>query len=111
MADGVAGKELGASIKSIKPSQWQKGSTDIELKLATGSATVKEVEVRAAAGQPLEANVSGRMQMNTQTTLTISVKGNVPATGKIMVELFDGWKKFDAPFSLKNISLLGQPVK
>lgn len=111
LAAGVGGKELGASIKSIKPSQWQKGSTDIELKLATNSDTVKEIEVLDATGQPLEANVSGRMQMNAQTTLTISVKGDVPATGNIMVEVYEELKKFDAPFMLRNISLLGQPLK
>ena len=51
------------------------------------------------------------MQMNAQTTLTISVKGDVPATGNIMVEVYEELKKFDAPFMLRNISLLGQPLK
>jgi hypothetical protein len=111
LAAGVAGKELGASIKSIKPSQWQKGSTDVELKLVAGGDTVKDVEVLDAKGQPLEANVSGRMQMNNQMTLTVSVKGDVPATGKIVVEVYEELKKFDAPFGLKSISLLGQPLK
>lgn len=113
LAGGVAGKELGASIKSIKPSQWQKGSTDIELNLATSADSVKEVDVLDATGQLLEAKMTGRATFGSrnQTTLTILVTGDVPATGKIVVEVYEELKKFDAPFSLKNISLLGQPLK
>ena len=53
----AAGKDLGATIKSIKPNQWQKGTTNLELELAVKREAIKSVEVLNAAGQALDAKL------------------------------------------------------
>ena len=110
LTEGAAGKELDATIKSIKPNHWEKTATDIELKIAGNRETVKSVEILNAAGQALETKISSTMEMNTQTTFTLTVKSAVPKDGRIVLEVYEGLEQFDAPFVLKNTSLLGQPL-
>jgi hypothetical protein len=111
LADGAQGKELGAKLKSIKASQWEKGTTNVELQLNARREVVKAVEVLDAAGQSLGATIGGHSGFDNQTTVTLNLKAAPPKDGKIVVEMYDELKKFDAPFVLKNISLLGQPLR
>lgn len=110
LAPGAAGKEFGATIKSIKPSPWEKGTTNVELELAVKREAIKSVEVLNAAGQAMDAKLGNYSSNGKQTTLTIGIKSDVPKDGKIMVEMYEELQQVEAPFVLKNISLLGQPL-
>jgi hypothetical protein len=111
LAAGVAGKELGAIIKGIKPNQWEQGTVNLDLQLSARSDVVKAVEVFDATGQSLGAKLNGYSGFENRASFTVSLPATPPKDGKIVVELYDEVKQFDAPFSLKNISLLGQPLQ
>lgn len=107
---GAAGKEFGAIIKSINPSQWEKDTTNVELELAVKREVIKSVEVFNSAGQALGAKLGNYSSNGKQTTLTVGLNSAVPKAGKIVVEMYEELQQFDAPFVLKNITLLGQPL-
>lgn len=106
-AAGATGKELGSALESIKPSQWDKGSTEVELRLKVSREMVKAVEILDAKGQSLGATINGYSGSDKQVTLTLRLKSEVPKDGRMVVETYEDLKKFEAPFSLKNINLLG----
>ncbi|MCG3149426.1 MAG: hypothetical protein PCFJNLEI_02888 [Verrucomicrobiae bacterium] len=106
---GAAGTEFGATIKSIKASEWQAGSTALALRLRVAKDTIKSVTFYDAAGAKLEAKQGGSMSSGNDVTLDFNRKGEYPAKGRIVVEVYDDGQTFRAPFELKNVSLLGQP--
>jgi hypothetical protein len=92
-------------------SHWEKGSFEVELKVAGKRETIKEAVVLDAAGQRLETKINGFSSFNNQSTLTLLVKAGIPKDGKIVLEMYEGLQEFTAPFRIQNITLLGTPVK
>jgi hypothetical protein len=111
LAVGARGKELGATVKSLKAGSGTRSAFALELQLNVRRDLVKAVEVLDASGQSCGATIGGHSGSDTLTTLTLNLAADVPKDGRIVVELFDDLKRFEAPFSLRDITLLGEPMR
>ena len=106
---GAKGRELGAEIKKIEDGWGDKGTQNIELKLRIGTATLKNAWlVRKGVKTPLERR--GHSGSDTLTTFTLEHEEAVPADATIVIEIHDDLKTYEVPFSLENLSLLGEPL-
>ncbi len=106
---GAKGKELGAEIKKIEDGWGDKGTQNIELKLRIGSETLKNAWlVENGVKTPLERR--GHSGSDTVCTFTLEHKEAVPADAGIVIEIHDDLKTYEVPFTLENLSLLGEPV-
>jgi hypothetical protein len=106
---GAKGKEFGAVISKVNASESNAGSQEISLAIDLPHTAITGVQVLDATGKPLDAKQNGYssfgMGGQQRTTITIAVKGTVPKNGRIVLEVYDGMQKFDAPFVLKDVTL------
>ena len=108
---GAKGKALGAEIKSLKESKWQKAHQELELKLEISRDQVKEVRFADINGNKLPVSGSGSWWSGRRVTLTYRLKGEFPAKARIMVEVYAQLQEYKVPFKLSNVSLIGLPLK
>jgi hypothetical protein len=108
---GIVGTALGAEIKAIGPNKWEKGQTDMAVKLQLPRHAIKSVKLFNEAGAVVETAPDSWSQMGEVTTVTIGVKGSLPASGRLMVEHHDNLEKYRTPFAVRDLDLLGRPVK
>ncbi len=108
---GAQGKAFKAAIKSIKESKWEKGHEVLALELQLASDALKSTRFLDGQGNPL--NVSRQSTMSSGDTMVAQydIEGQFPEKGRIVMEVFDALKRFEIPFSLKDVSLTGQPLK
>lgn len=107
---GAKGDKYGAVIESIGKSQWGDG---VELKLTMNQApeAYKEIRLYDANGGPLKISGSGHMRSDDRLTLELQRERAFPAKGRIVIVVYEGLKRFEAPFKVTNFSLLGRPLK
>ncbi len=105
---GAQGKEFGAKIEKVGKSDWQKGYQKLELKLAIEREKIESVVFYDASGNELEVNPSGYMSSGRSTTLSFSRKEAFPAKGRIALKIYADMKKYEAPFKLENVPILGR---
>ncbi len=106
---GSKGSALGAQIKSVKESKWQKGRQELELLLQVKNDQIKSVKFYDANRKDLALNKGGSSWSRNQTTIRYNIKGKLPAQAKIVVELYDQLQESKTQFSIKNIDLIGNP--
>ena len=107
---GAKGKELNASIESIEPSKWSQGNETLKLKLGVSKDSVKSVTVFDSDSNELAFSSTSTSWQGDSVTHEFSKKGKLPSKGRIVVEVYDGLQKYQIPFSLTDISLLGRPL-
>lgn len=105
---GSKSDELGASIEEIKDG-WKEGTKDMELKLKLKPTDLKAVHL-VENGIRTELKRSGYSGSGNTTVFTFQIEGELPAKASLIVETYDKIQTFDAPFTLENLSLLGEPI-
>lgn len=108
---GTKGNALDASIASVAKSNWQKGHFEIKVKMKTAKDNVKAVRFYDVSGNEITVKESGYSGWGDNLTLNFSHEGALPAKAKIVVEMYANLQEFVIPFSVKNIDMLGMPVK
>ena len=108
---GSVGKQFDATIKSVKTSQWQKEKEGLELRIELPKHVIKSVTFYDATGAKLPAEKGSTSWSDENTTLEYTLSSKWPAKGRVVLEMYDGMKKYKVPFSLKDISLTGQPLR
>jgi hypothetical protein len=106
---GAKGGELGAEIEKIEDGWGDKGAQNIEVKLNIGSHALKTAWL-VENGVKTELERRGYSGSDTVTTFTLGHKGAIPPKAGILVEIHDGLKTYEAPFTLENLSLLGEAL-
>jgi len=107
LQDNARGTELGALIKSIKPSRRNDGSQQLELKLNHPKNGLKAVYLKLDAMNLSKLEQRGYSGGGNSYTYTFDHRGAIPANGRLVVEIYEQLQTFTAPFKLENISLLG----
>lgn len=107
---GAQAPQLGAVIRSIEPNPWQDNDTMLSLRLNQPSVYLNSAEFYAQDGTRLQATQSGHESTGTSTTLYFSIKGKLPQTGRIVLNVFEQLKRNVMPFQVRDISLTGQPL-
>jgi hypothetical protein len=105
---GSKSDELGASIEEIKDG-WKEGTKEMELKLKLKPADLKAVHL-VENGVKTELKRSGYSGGGNTTVFTFQIDGDLPEKASLIVETYDKIQTFDAPFTLENLSLLGEPI-
>lgn len=105
------GKALGAQIEKIEDHPFEKDQKMITIKLEMAREGIDAVEMFDAAGKKVEMEPSGYSSFGDNASLSFTVKGAVPAKGKIVARVFDELKSYEVPFTVENLDLLGRPLK
>ncbi len=105
---GSKSGELGASIEAIKDG-WKDGTKELELKLKLKPTDLKAVHL-VENGVRSELKRSGYSGSDNTTVFTFQIDGELPEKASLIVETYDKIQTFDAPFTLENLSLLGEPI-
>lgn len=107
---GAEGKELGAMIKEISESQWEKGAYDVSLVVELNKDQIRAVVFQGADGKRLESKPAGTSWSGDTTTLMFTTTSKPPEKGRVVIEVYEKFDRYEVPFSLKNLTLLGQPM-
>ena len=105
---GSKSGELGASIEQIKDG-WKDGTKELELKLKLKPTDLKAVHI-VENGVRSELKRSGHSGGGNTTVFTFQIEGELPEKASLIVETYDKIQTYDAPFTLENLSLLGEPI-
>lgn len=105
---GSKSGELGASIEEIKDG-WKEGTKEMSLKLKLKSTDLKAVHL-VENGVRTELTKSGHGGGGNTTVFTFQIEGELPKKASLIVECYDEIRTYTAPFTLENLSLLGEAV-
>ncbi|MCI5196361.1 MAG: hypothetical protein D3919_09050 [Candidatus Electrothrix sp. AW5] len=108
---GSKGTKYSATIESIGKNHW--GDYEMQLRLNLDYNTIKDVKVYDDRGRAIKFTdkLTGCSSWGDRTLCTYTLKTKFPAKGKIIAEVYEIQKRYNIPFKLENISLLGQPLK
>jgi hypothetical protein len=105
LKDDARGKVYDAHIWAVKPLPWDAGKTSFTVSLDLPKKSVKAVKLLDSTGKPLETEQGGSSFSGESCSVTLNVKGKLPADGRLMLELYDNVKEFRSPFALKDVAL------
>jgi hypothetical protein len=108
---GAKGAAYGAVISSVEADPWQKNATMLGLSLDLPDEAIRSVEFYTDDGAKLDINRRGSGFIGGTTTLRFSVKGQLPKSARVVLNIFDELKKEQIPFRIRNISLTGQRIQ
>ena len=108
---GAIGKELGSIIKSVGERFGQKDKEYISFDVGLDHSMVKSITFYDSNGKKLDVFRNSSSRLRDKVNYFYSIKGKFPPTSRIVVEVYEDYKKFKVPFKVTNISLLGRPVK
>lgn len=106
---GVQGKELASSVKSVGESKWGDGQT-LSIEIGLQSDAIKDIHVYGADGKELAPNGTSRSSSRDKTTLGLNFRDGAPSEGRIVVDMYEQQQRFEVPFKIENVSLLGVPL-
>ena len=108
---GTKGDQFNAEIIKVGKNTWDEKKQDLELRLNIDHGAIQSTEFLDAAGKPLEVERSSSSYGSETTTLTFSIKGTFPETGKIKITVYKTLQKFRASFKLENIGFSGHVLE
>ncbi len=106
--EGARFSKLEAIIKTIKPSEYPKGATDITIKMFISADTIKSIKLFDGEGIELQFRENSYSYSDRSITKTFQIAEKLPKKIKIIIERHSKLKIFECPFELKNIDLLGR---
>ena len=110
LAEGEKGKVLGAVLEKVTPKE--EGKVEVELKLASNMARIKEVRFLNGQGELIKVSATGNSSWDENTTFYFQIDaGGLPENGSIVADIYDDLKSIEAPFSLRDLDLNGLPLK
>ncbi len=110
IAPGETGKALEASIVEISPG-YDEGSEQLVIELGVPREELNELLFKDAAGTALDAQLISTSWSDASTTLTYSLDRKFPGDGRISAMMRRGLTRYEVPFTLANIDLLGRRSK
>lgn len=108
LKSGSKSSELGGTIEEIKDG-WKEGTKEMGLKLKLDSSDLKAVFL-VRDGDKTELERIGHSGNKNSTVFRFLIAGELPEKASLIVQTFDGIKTFDVPFTLENLTLLGERI-
>lgn len=105
---GAKGKLHDAVIEKIETND---DGAEVTLKLSLSADVLDSVDFYDEKGVKLQSSRQGYSSSGDESMIEFSVKGALPKKGKIVAKLFDDLKTYEAPFTIKDVDLLGRPKK
>lgn len=111
---GAVNKSENISIDQINHVKWGPYKHLIHLnlsKLNISKSLLKDISLYEENGNQIEASL-GSSSSSTTSLISQGIRvNNLPKKGRIVLELYDNPQEYEIPFSIKNISLTGQPLE
>lgn len=107
---GATGTNLDARIESIRDGWKKDGSQNMVLHLKATPNDIQSLYL-VVNGQKTKLRQNGYGGGGGSYNITYESKQPFPPHGRLVAEIYDQIKTFDAPFKLQNLSLLGTPLK
>jgi len=107
---GAKGQALNAVVTSVEEDLYGNNATVLRLKLDTSPESLKSVSLVASGGSRVAAEVVDHITLGKATTFRLAVKGKVPGQARIILTVYEQYKQNTVPFSLRGISLTGEPL-
>ncbi|MBN2182921.1 MAG: hypothetical protein JW715_13500 [Sedimentisphaerales bacterium] len=108
--EGAKSQVEGFSIQSIETHSWSPGRTEMDLKVDLLRGHLISTKFYREDGTEIEVSSGGTsFTENRLLDVGYQVKGKFPPKGRIVLEVIDQITKHEIKFSLKNISLTGEP--
>ena len=108
---GSKGNEFGAEIESVTDSEWNPGRQELKLKLKINKDAVKAIDIFDAAGNKLDVS-QGYFASGDNVTFNYTREDNqpFPGSGHIEIEVYEDQQRYELPFKLTDLSLLGRKL-
>ena len=105
---GAKGTEFGAEIEDIRADMT--GGQKLVLRLHLGPGKLLSLKAINDAGQIEHLKERGWMHVGGANTYTFSTPRAIPRSGRLVAELLVGSESLRIPFTVTNLTLLGQPL-
>lgn len=107
---GIKGKELDAVIDSIHESKWTKGE-ELTIKLDIQADAIEDVWIYDESGTRLKFSGTMISSEGNQASITKMYDTKIPERGRVIVSVYEQPQKFEIPFRIESISLLGHTLQ
>lgn len=105
---GEKGKEFDTEIEYVGPNTSSGEKLVVNTHLDEGQ--VLSFKVVGDAGQTTVLQRQGLMKFASKRSYTLVATGVIPRSGKLVADIVTGSQRVRIPFSVTNVSLLGQPL-
>ena len=108
LRSGAQGTEFGAQIDEIRP--HVAGGEKLVLRTRLAPEQIRSLKVVGDAGQTVSLEKRGSMAVGEERTYTYISTRPIPRSGRLVAEVMVGSQTVRFPFSVTNLTLLGQPL-
>ena len=108
---GAKGAACGAVISSIEADPWQNNATMLGIRVDLPPEAIESVAFSTDSGTKLDITLRSSASLGGGSMLKFSVKGQVPKSARVVLNVFEELKKNEIPFRIRNVSLTGQRVQ
>lgn|GEM_PF-2986081 len=105
---GAKGKEFGAHLDHVGANNA--GSEKLVLRTSLEPSRLLSLYVMNDAGMKVTLDVRGTMNVGKEYSYTCAARHSIPRSGKLVAEALVGSQTLRIPFSVTNLTLLGQPL-
>ena len=105
---GAKGAEFGAHLDYV--GQNDAGSEKLVLRTSLEPRQLRSLKVINEASLTVSLDVRGTMNVGKEYTYTCVARRSIPRTGKLVADIMVGTQTLRIPFSVTNLTLLGQPL-
>jgi hypothetical protein len=105
---GAKGAEFGAHLDYV--GQNAAGSEKLVLRTSLEPQQLRSLKVINEASLTVSLDVRGTMNVGKEYTYTCVARRSIPRSGKLVADVMVGTQTLRIPFSVTNLTLLGQPL-
>lgn len=105
---GAKGKAHQAEITKV---ETEGNESRVALKIALGLDAIASAHFSDEKGATLPSTRLGYSSDGEEFTIEFAIDAALPKKGKIVIKIYDSPKTYEAPFTIKDVDLLGRPRK
>ena len=109
LTGGTKGTEFGARIDDVSPN-WAKDGHKLTLRTSLKPEELRSVEVVTDNGQTAVLSRRTHASFGEQNVYVYASQKELPGSGKIVANVMTGSQMVIFPFTVTNLTLLGQPL-
>mgnify|MGYP006287026587 CR=1 FL=1 len=107
MSAGSKGNALNAAVESIERDPYGNNATTVRLALDIPAEKLQSVRFLGGGGA-VSAIPAGHITLGDRTNFRLSIKGTLPQQARVVVTVYESFRKVTVPFSIGPISLTGE---
>jgi hypothetical protein len=108
---GATGTAFASKIKTIGSSRRHQGGAEIEVEFNISRDEIVDSRLVQADGTETVLEQGSSWGSDGKASITFESKEALPASARLVLKLHAGIKRFEIPFKLTDLDLMGQPVR